>query len=220
MNADRKSWFTYKRLIALLVIIPAALLIIFKIIVPNLPGKGESTPMPFTIKTGTVESGDGNALNSGDDYSIQVGLRAGQAQTQTPVPMPVATSEPLTPGEIEAIFARLPVLPVSPDEQTEFKYPVELLPPPRPGTTIQEQFPPFEVAPTPEVGPAEPLKVLRFAPEGEIPIAPFVSVTFSQAMVPLGTLGDLAVRIRSSPNRSTVTRHLALVGNQDAHLRI
>ena len=50
----------------------------------------------------------------------------------------------------------------------------------------------FEFAPTPEVGTAEPLKVLRFAPEGEIPIAPFVSVTFSQAMVPLGTLGDLA----------------------------
>ena len=49
MNADRKSWFTYKRLIALIVIIPAVLLIIFTIIIPNIPGKGESTPIPFTI---------------------------------------------------------------------------------------------------------------------------------------------------------------------------
>ncbi len=192
MNADRKSWFTYKHLITLFVIIPAAILIIFKIIVPNFLGKGENTPMPFTIDTGTAEPGERNALNTGDDYSIQVGLSAGQTQPQTPAPMPVATHEPLTPQEIEAIFARIPVLPVFPDEQTEFKYPIELLPPPLPGTTIQEKFPSFELAPTPEVGPSEPLKVLRFAPEGEIPIAPFVSVTFSQPMVPIGTLGDLA----------------------------
>ena len=39
---------------------------------------------------------------------------------------------------------------------------------------------------------AGPLQVLRFAPEGEIPIAPFVSVTFNQPMVPLGTLSDLS----------------------------
>lgn len=165
MNADRKSWFTYKHLITLFVIIPAAILIIFKIIVPNFLGKGENTPMPFTIDTGTAEPGERNALNTGDDYSIQVGLSAGQTQPQTPAPMPVATHEPLTPQEIEAIFARIPVLPVFPDEQTEFKYPIELLPPPLPGTTIQEKFPSFELAPTPEVGPSEPLKVLRFAPE-------------------------------------------------------
>ena len=192
MNADRKPWFSFKRLIALIVIIPAVYLTIFKIVVPNLPGKGETTPMPFPIDSGTAEPGEQSVGNYGDDYDLQVGLSAGQAQAQTPLPQPVATYEPLTPQEIEAIFARLPVLPVSPVEQTEFKYPVELLPPPLPGTTISEMFPSFEIAPTPEVGSAEPLKALRFAPEGEIPIAPFVSVTFSQAMVPLGTLGDLA----------------------------
>jgi uncharacterized protein YfaS (alpha-2-macroglobulin family) len=192
MNVDRKPWFTYKRLIALVVIIPAAIWIIFKIIAPNFPGKGEKTPMPFTIDTGPAGPGESNAINAAYDYNIQVSLSEGQAEPQTPVPMPVATYEPLTPQEIEAIFARLPVLPVFPDEQTEFKYPVELLPPPLPGTTIQEKFPFFELAPTPVVVPSEPLKVLRFAPEGEIPIAPFVSVTFNQPMVPLGTLGDLA----------------------------
>jgi uncharacterized protein YfaS (alpha-2-macroglobulin family) len=192
MNTDRKAWFTYKHLIVLIVIIPIAIFIIFKIIVPKLPGKGENTPMPLSIETGTVESGERNALNTGNDYSIQVGLSVGQAQSQTPMPIPVATSEPLAPQEIEAIFARLPVLPISPAEQTEFKYPVELLPPPRPGITIQEKFPFFEIAPAPIVSPSEPLKVLRIAPEGEIPIAPFISVTFSQPMVPLGTLGDLA----------------------------
>jgi uncharacterized protein YfaS (alpha-2-macroglobulin family) len=192
MNADRKSWFTHKRLIALIAIIPAALLILVMIIVSNFPGKGGNTPMPFSTDTVTAETDETNALMGGDDYSIQVGLSEGQALPQTPVPTPVVAYTPLTPQEIKAIFARLPVLPVSPSEQTEFKYPVEVLPPPLPGITIQEEFPFFEIVPTPVVGPSEPLQVLRFAPEGEIPIAPFVSVTFSQPMVPLGTLGDLA----------------------------
>jgi hypothetical protein len=33
---------------------------------------------------------------------------------------------------------------------------------------------------------------LRYAPEGEIPIAPFINVTFNQPMVPLATVEDLA----------------------------
>ncbi len=192
MNTDRKPWFTYKHFIALIVIIPAAILIILKLILPIFSDKGENTPMSYTIETGTSGSGGGNSSDAGEDYNIRVGLSEGQAQSQTPVPVPMATYESLSPQEIETIFARLPVLPVSPGEQTEFNYPVELLPPPRPGTTVQEQFPPYEVSPTPEVGPVEPLKVLRFAPEGEIPLAPFVSITFNQSMVPLGTLSDLA----------------------------
>jgi hypothetical protein len=40
--------------------------------------------------------------------------------------------------------------------------------------------------------PAGPLQVLRYAPEGEIPLAPFVDVPFNQPMVPLGTLESLA----------------------------
>ena len=39
---------------------------------------------------------------------------------------------------------------------------------------------------------AGPLQVLRYSPEGEIPIAPFVNVTFNQPMVPLATLDDLS----------------------------
>ena len=97
---------------------------------------------------------------------------------------------PLQPEEIEAIFSRLPTLP--PDEQTEFNLPSDVLPPPRPGNTVKESFPLLETEPTPGAVEAGPLQVLRFAPEGEIPIAPFVSVTFNQPMVPLGTLSDLA----------------------------
>ena len=37
-----------------------------------------------------------------------------------------------------------------------------------------------------------PLAVLRFSPEGEIPLAPFLNVTFNQPMVPLATVEELS----------------------------
>ncbi|PKO13398.1 MAG: hypothetical protein CVU39_19540 [Chloroflexi bacterium HGW-Chloroflexi-10] len=192
MNTNRNKYLI--ALIALILVIPITALLIFKIILPNIPGKGENTPMPFTINSGTSASGEGNPENSGDKYSVKIQLSEGQARPITPVPLPTTTAEALTPQEVEAIFARLPDLPVSPEEQSEFNYPVELLPPPLPGTTISDSFPPIESAPTPSVDSSGPLEVLRFAPEGEIPIAPFVSITFSQPMVALGTLEDLVAQ--------------------------
>ncbi len=105
--------------------------------------------------------------------------------------LPAATGEPLSPEAVGLILSRLPALTPDPDDQTEFNLPQEILPPPRPGNTIQETFPPLETEPTPGAVETGPLQVVRFAPEGEIPIAPFISVTFNQPMVPLGTLGDL-----------------------------
>ena len=93
---------------------------------------------------------------------------------------------------MEIILARLPGLPLTPAEQKEFQYPVELLPPPRPGTVITQTFPAEETQIPSLPQSTEPLTVLRYAPEGEIPIAPFISVTFNQPMVPLGTLADLS----------------------------
>ena len=192
MDTNRKLITNPKILAALVVFIVAGALILFALSRSGLPSSGENTPMPYTVDTGPQGTGEGNDEGSGDEYGIEVDVSEGQAQLQTPVPRPVATGEPLSPQEVEDIFSRLPALPLSPAEQTEFNYPVILLPPPRPGVTIKESFPPSEFEPTPQVGSPGPLEVLRFAPEGEIPIAPFVSITFNQPMVPLGTLGDLA----------------------------
>ncbi|NTW08722.1 MAG: Ig-like domain-containing protein, partial [Anaerolineaceae bacterium] len=192
MNTDKKSWLNPRNAFVMIVIILAVIGLTYKAVTLIRPAIGGTTPMPYTIDKGTPEPGNGIAGKSGEDYSVKVGLSEGQAQTETPEPRTVTTGEPLTSEEIAAIFARLPTLPVSPGEQTEFNYPVELLPPPRPGETIKETFPSHDVLPTPAVVSGEALEVLRFAPEGEIPIAPFVSITFNQPMVPLGTLGDLA----------------------------
>jgi alpha-2-macroglobulin len=57
---------------------------------------------------------------------------------------------------------------------------------------VTQPFPPPPTDVSPPDVPSGPLEVLRFAPEGEIPAAPFVSVTFNQPMVALTTLEQLA----------------------------
>jgi uncharacterized protein YfaS (alpha-2-macroglobulin family) len=192
MNTDNKPRSAARRILAPVGILLAVALVVFGFLSLGSPGSGEETPMPYTI--GNASAGSGDSGRTGDEYSIKVGLSQGHARAQTPtsLPAPTGTTEPLTPEEVDAIFNRLPGLPASLQEQTEFNYPVDLLPPPRPGKVISEQFPPSSAASPAEATSSGPLEVLRYSPEGEIPIAPFVSITFSQPMVPLGTLGDLA----------------------------
>ena len=66
------------------------------------------------------------------------------------------------------------------------------LPPPRTGRTARASFPPGEAAARPEAAPAGPLEVLRRMPEGEVPLAPHLSITFSQPMVALDSHAGLA----------------------------
>ncbi len=176
--------------------------ILTKFVTPGTPGREGGTAMSSTTPSDTTTPGETGDGEPGAEYGVEVTLSEGQAQVSTPVPLPTGAEEPLTLAEIDAVFSRLPVLPASEADQAEFKYPVELLPPPRPGTTIKDSFPPDELAPTPGAVAAGPLEVLRYAPEGEISIAPFVSVTFNQPMVALGTLEDLAsqtVPVRVNP---------------------
>ncbi|MBE9524237.1 MAG: hypothetical protein IMY76_04005 [Chloroflexi bacterium] len=118
-------------------------------------------------------------------------LSEGQAQPYTNDGVQQSTGVPLSNEEIASIFARLSLLIPEPDDQLDFKFPDALIPPPRTGKTVDNPFPlPESVSPpTIETGP---LEVLRYAPEGEIPIAPFVSITFNQPMVPLTTITDLS----------------------------
>ena len=148
MDTDRKPFFSRKVLIAVLAIIGLSIVIGVLVTTSGIPGFKEKTPMPSTNGVDITGTGDDK---TGQDYGIKVGLSGGQLQQTTPVPMPVATGEPLTPEEIDTLFSRLPNLPVGPNEQTDFKFPVELLPPPKTGVIIKDKFPYSEYLPTPEV---------------------------------------------------------------------
>ena len=98
--------------------------------------------------------------------------------------------EVLDDEEIQAVIDRLP--PWDGDDRGEvgFNRPPESLPPPRTGRTVDQPFPagPDIAAPVTDPGP---LEVLRVQPEGEVGVAPLVSITFNQPMVPLTTVGQL-----------------------------
>jgi uncharacterized protein YfaS (alpha-2-macroglobulin family) len=196
MTDNRKNMFDRRNilmLIGILVLFCAGGVILFSKSFPleNLI-PGTATPVPIVINVDGTQPSAGDSSMQEDPYRIGVELSDGQSQPQTTEVLPATNGEPLLPQEIEQILSRLPALTVDPDQQAEFKLPAEILPPPRPGNTIAESFPPLETEPTPGEVEAGPLQVLRFAPEGEIPIAPFISVTFNQPMIPLGTLADLA----------------------------
>ena len=123
---------------------------------------------------------------------LLIRLSAGQASPTIAEALPLLTGEPLSEEEIAAILARLPELTGQAGDLLDFNLPADSPPPPRPGETVSQPFPP----PAPPVVPPEiaagPLEVLRYSPEGPIKLAPFINVTFNQPMVPLATLEALA----------------------------
>ncbi len=149
-----------------------------------------ANPVPIDNGGQPARSIDTQMDDSEGDFNVQ--LSEGKPQQQGAQITPVATGEPLSPAQVEQILARLPTLPAQPGDETPFKMAQQPIPPPRPGETIEQSFPPQEQALGPTAVPAGPLKVLRYSPEGEVPVAPFISVTFDQPMTPLTTLGQLS----------------------------
>jgi hypothetical protein len=97
----------------------------------------------------------------------------------------------LDADEISAVIDRLPPWEDDDDgDPADFNRPPESLPPPRTGETIDRPFPAGPHIDAPDVDPG-PLAVLRVQPEGDVGIAPFISITFNQPMVPLTTIGQL-----------------------------
>ncbi len=91
------------------------------------------------------------------------------------------------------LLARLPPMTKVPAVQ-EFALREKSIPTPRPGETLRTAFPPPLPAPDsgPPAVPGQPLVVERFVPEGDVSIAPQLSVTFSAPMAELTSQDDLS----------------------------
>jgi uncharacterized protein YfaS (alpha-2-macroglobulin family) len=155
-----------------------------------------SKPQPIPIQTSqpnpqTQIDGSASPVGGGEISPVAIRLSQGKPQPQSAAPNPLATGQPLTPAEVDGLLSRLPTLVPTPGSQTDFQLAGEPIPPPRTGATVKEPFPPTPQAVQPAAVESGPLKVLRFAPEGEVPVAPFLSVTFSQPMVALTGIEDL-----------------------------
>ena len=126
-------------------------------------------------------------MKNGLQFRLSEG--AGQPERQDTVNLAPATR--LSESEIQNVLKRLPPVKAAAGDDQEFAMRDRSLPPPRTGKTINVSFPSSEPAPTPEQVAAGPLEVLRFAPEGDVPLAPQLSITFSQPMVAVTSNADV-----------------------------
>ncbi len=120
-------------------------------------------------------------------FKLGEGVEGAEARRPTP-PAPAA---PLADAVVQKILARLAPLKTEAGDQKEFAMRDKSLPPPRTGKTVKESFPPPEAPPVPDKTEVGPLEVLRHAPEGEVPLAPHVSLSFSQPMVAVTSYAEL-----------------------------
>jgi hypothetical protein len=148
-----------------------------------------------------------NGASSSDDENAdkEEGLRFRLSEApEQPEARPVskvANATMLSDAETQAILNRLPPITTEPSDEAEFALREKSLPPPRTGTTVMQPFPaPNEVAP-PDQKAMGLLEVVRYSPEGDVPIAPNLSVTFSQPMIAVTSQEEAAdyVPVKLSP---------------------
>jgi uncharacterized protein YfaS (alpha-2-macroglobulin family) len=130
-----------------------------------------------------------------DTAGLRMRLSEGRADPGRPAA--VARWTTLEPLAVQRLLGRLPPLGAEETPADSFAFPAQSLPAPRAGRTILASFPPPDTAPLPPA-PAialAPLQVTRRGPEGEIRTgAEQIVVAFSQPMVPLSSLGEVAAR--------------------------
>ncbi len=146
-------------------------------------GPGDDDPIV------TVEGAGVTAASTAAPLGLR--LSEGAPTAAAADPPDVVVGDPISPEDVDAIFARLPDWAVPPGDRETFNRPVDSLAPPLVGDTIETAFPPPADGGDPDTPPTGPLEVLRFQPEGPVDVAPFLSVTFDQPMVPLATLEQL-----------------------------
>lgn len=132
-------------------------------------------------------------------------FRVGEAPGRGRERAAVAPSTMVAAADAARILARLPALAPAATAADSFAFPARTLPAPRTGRVVLAAFPPPDTAPPPRPATARepaPLTVVRGAPRGEVAVGAEVTVTFSQPMVPLSSVGNVearAVPVRLSP---------------------
>jgi uncharacterized protein YfaS (alpha-2-macroglobulin family) len=136
---------------------------------------------------GAVNGGAAEEATADADTSEKKGLRfrlsEGVEQSERPTQPAVAPATKLSDAETARVLSRLPPLKTEAGDEQEFALRERSLPAPRAGATVMQPFPASEEKPSPGENASGELQVLRYSPQGEVPIAPQLSVTFSQPMV-------------------------------------
>ncbi|MGH9936181.1 MAG: Ig-like domain-containing protein, partial [Blastocatellia bacterium] len=151
--------------------------------------------LPFAIKSDASEQARRPIVRaSGENTGLVFRLSEARDETQQQARPQIARppAEPLSDDAVQNLLKRLPPLKVEGDDEKDFALRDRSLPAPRTGQTISEVFPPASGASRSEQIAPGPLEILRVSPEGDVPIAPHLSVTFSQPIVAVTSNEDLS----------------------------
>ncbi len=131
-----------------------------------------------------------NNMNQGLQFRLSEGTAAGERREN----IPPAVAAKLSDTDSQNVLKRLQPIKADTSDEQDFAIRDKSLPPPRTGKTVEGAFPPPDAPRVPEVKGGS-LEVVRFSPEGEVPLAPQVSVTFSQPMVAVTSQSDAAANV-------------------------
>ncbi len=151
------------------------------------PGGGSGTTVAQPGGKPLIQTGDAPA---GLTLVLSDGTQGAPATDRSKLP-PATT---LGDAEVTALLARLAPVAVGGDDVKPFALRDRSTPPPRTGKTVRDSFPGPGMASRPPVtaDAGKPLEVVRFAPEGDVPLAPMATITFSQPMVAVTSQDDAA----------------------------
>lgn len=119
-------------------------------------------------------------------------LSEGVEGAEQRVKQQLAAADPLSESDAAKLLKRVPDIKTAVDDQTEFAKRVGTLPAPKTGAKIPVKFPSDDMRAAPNAGQSSTLEVVRFSPDGEVPLAPDLSVTFSQPMVAVSSQEEAA----------------------------
>jgi alpha-2-macroglobulin len=128
--------------------------------------------------------------NSGQG-TLHYQLSSGSQSTKG---LPVTKATTLLETEVQRLLQRVPAIKVAKGDKKTFQLAERSLPAPRSAETQKLPFPNVAAdSPKPIVQPTE-LKVTGIAPQGTVGMAPHLTVSFNQPMVPLTTLAQLEAK--------------------------
>jgi uncharacterized protein YfaS (alpha-2-macroglobulin family) len=141
-----------------------------------------------------AETAPGQSTGDSGEKGLRFRLSEGVEKSEPPADNNAALATRLPESEAQQILERVPPIKSEDTDEQDFALRDRSLPPPRTGQTISAAFPPPVPSTLPDQVSSGPLEVLRVSPEGEVALAPQLSVTFSQPMVALTSIQDLAAQ--------------------------
>src|SRR5437588_7787265 len=148
-------------------------------------------PAPITHKATPISD---QALQQTKDTPPGLDMRVSDGKQGPPAfdRAQLAPATTLSDTDAEQLLSRVPAIKSEPG--AAFAMRERSQPPPRTGETIKSAFPgpPINQPPPKTTTESGALRVLRWMPEGKVPLAPELSVTFSQPMVAVTSQADAA----------------------------